>query len=84
MQDVKFFVITRENANKIFDELKKNGVDEVLIGVTDEGYEVLAINFAKVRNHIVLQNEIIKKYKAYYEGNKDESGRNANGESKAK
>lgn len=75
MQDVKFFVITRDNANKIFDELKKNGVDEVLIGVTDEGYEVLAINFAKVRNHIVLQNEIIKKYKAYYEGSKDESSR---------
>jgi hypothetical protein len=68
MNQVEFHVVTRDNSGKVFDDLKKKKVDEAIIGLTDDGYEILAINFAKIRNYIVMQKEIIKKYKNYYEG----------------
>lgn len=63
----KWILITPENADKVFAELKEKKVDLVLFGLTDEGYEELAINMAELRNFIASQRAIIIKYKDYYE-----------------
>jgi hypothetical protein len=64
---VQWIVITPENAEKIWEDLKKNNVDLVLFAITDEGYEELAISMAEIRNFIAQQRSIIIKYKEYYE-----------------
>ena len=69
-RELKWVLITRENAEKVFAELEKNGVDVVLFGLTDEGYEQLAMTMAELRNHIATQRSIIIKYKEYYEPTK--------------
>lgn len=63
----KWILITPENADKVFAELKEKKVDLVLFGLTDEGYEELAINMAELRNFIASQRAVIIKYKDYYE-----------------
>ena len=67
LSKVKFIIIKRKNAEKIFADLEELGVDPVLIGLTDEGYEILAKNVEKMQNYIALQQDIIKSYKKYYE-----------------
>ena len=42
----------------------------MLIGLTDEGYETLSLNFAQIRAYMIQQNEIINAYKEYYEPQK--------------
>ena len=65
--EVKWIVITPENAEKVFKDLQDKGVDMVLFGLTDDGYERLSINMAKIRNYIDNQRAIIIKYREYYE-----------------
>jgi len=38
----------------------------VLIGLTDDGYEVLALNYSDIMAYIQQQNAIIKAYENYY------------------
>jgi len=64
---VQWIVITPENAEKVWEDLKKDNVDLVLFAITDEGYEELAISMAEIRNFIAQQRSIIIKYKEYYE-----------------
>ena len=67
MQNIQWVVVTPENAEHVYKELLKNRKDQVIIGLTDEGYETLAINFAQIRKYIVMQREVIRQYKNYYE-----------------
>ena len=71
MEDIEWYIITEENYKEIFDELKKNKKDPVIFGVTDEGYETLSVNFANIRNYIIMNRNVIKLYKEYYEGEED-------------
>lgn len=66
-RDVKWIVITPENAEQVWKDLKEKNVDLVLIGLTDEGYEQLALTMAELKNYIAQQRSIIIKYKEYYE-----------------
>jgi hypothetical protein len=68
MDNLKWYIITRENYEKVFDSLKKHNKDVVLFGLTDDDYEKLAINFAQVRKYIILNRSVLQKYKDYYEG----------------
>ena len=68
MEEVKFIIITEENYEKVFEELRKNNTDPVLFGLTDDGYETLALNFAKTRKYIILNKNVLEKYKEYYRG----------------
>jgi len=45
LQDVDWIIITKENAEEVFEKVKnnKNG-DYALFALTDEGYEKLALN----------------------------------------
>jgi hypothetical protein len=64
---VKWILITPENAEKVWEDLRKDNVDLVLFAITDEGYEELAVSMAEIRNFISQQRAIIIKYKEYYE-----------------
>jgi hypothetical protein len=66
-REIKWILITPENAEKVFSDLKGQNVDLVLFAITDEGYEQLALTMAEIRNHIAAQRAIILKYKDYYE-----------------
>lgn len=71
MRPVEWVVITPENAEEVWTELQQSNTDLVLFGLTDEGYENLAINIANIRNMMNQQRIIIIKYKDYYEPNKE-------------
>ena len=66
-ENLQWYIINSENAEEVFAKLKKENVDPVLFGLTDEGYEALSKNFAQIRHYIQKQNLIIKSYKNYYE-----------------
>ena len=68
LEDIEFYVLTKDNAIQVLDELEKKGLKPVIIGLSGKGYKILALNVDKIKNHIELLNEIIKKYKDYYEG----------------
>ena len=53
LQDVDWIIITKENADEVFEKIKneKNG-DYALFALTDNGYEKLALNFADIRNKL--------------------------------
>tara|TARA_X000000368_G_scaffold388638_1_gene350294 strand:- start:41 stop:427 length:387 start_codon:yes stop_codon:yes gene_type:complete len=67
LDDLKWIIITSENADEVFARLEKEGYDPVLFGLTDKEYELIAKNFAKIRNHLMQTNELLEKYKEYYE-----------------
>lgn len=66
-REIKWVLITPENAEKVFADLKEQNIDLVLFAITDEGYEQLALTMAELRNYIAAQRAIIVKYKEYYE-----------------
>lgn len=66
-REMSWIIITPENAEEIWKRLQESGNDVVLLGLTDEGYESLAITIAEIRNYIAQQRTIIIKYKEYYE-----------------
>jgi len=67
---MQWVVITPENAEETWKKLKEQNTDLVLFGLTDDGYEQLAITMAEIRNFIAQQRIIILKYKEYYEPEK--------------
>jgi len=67
MENLRWIIITSENAEEVFAKLEKEGIDPVLWGLTDKDFELLSKNFARIRNHMVIQNDLIDKYKEYYE-----------------
>ena len=69
LQDVEWIIITKDNAEEVFEKVKnnKNG-DYALFALTDEGYEKLSLNLADIRNKLAEQRQIILSYKEYYEG----------------
>lgn len=68
MENLRWIIITSENAEEVFAKLEKEGIDPVLWGLTDKDFELLAKNFARIRNQMVIQNDLIDRYKEYYEG----------------
>ena len=66
-REVQWIVITPENADEVWKRLKDEKKDLMLIALTDDGYEMLAMNIAEIKNLIAQQRSIIIKYKDYYE-----------------
>ena len=64
---IVWYIITPENYQEVFRKLADEGHDVVLFGVTDDGYQELAVLIADVRNHIRQQREILRRYREYYE-----------------
>jgi len=66
----EWVLVTPGNAEEVFSKLEQRGDDLVVIGLTDDGYQQLAITIAELRNLINLQRNIILKYQEYYEPKK--------------
>lgn len=63
---VDWILITPENYEQVFADLKKSGQDVVLFGLTAKGYENLSLNANDLRTYMQQQNAIILAYKNYY------------------
>lgn len=67
LKDLTWVVINEENYKEVFEKLKKDKKDPVLIGLTDDGYEVLANNMSDIMKLLQQQKAIIAAYQNYYE-----------------
>ena len=70
LEQLKWIIITSENAEEVFKKLEEQGIDPVLFGLTDKDFELLAKNFARIRNQLKITNDLLDKYKQYYEPEK--------------
>ena len=68
MEEIKWIIITSENAEEVFKKLEAAGIDPVLFGITDKDFQVLARNFAQIRQKLQETNNLLEEYKKYYEG----------------
>ena len=75
MEKIHWHIITSENAEEVFKKLEADGIDPVLWGLTDKDFELLAKNFAQIRNKMIETNKILEKYKEYYETEEKEDGK---------
>jgi hypothetical protein len=67
MEEIRWIIITSKNAEEVFKKLEAQGIDPVLFGLTDKQYELLSKNFAQIRAKLKESNDILDKYKQYYE-----------------
>ena len=67
LENLRWIIITSENAEEVFKKLEEQGIDPVLWGLTDKDFEMLAKNFARIRNQLKITNDLLDKYKKYYE-----------------
>lgn len=68
MEKLRWIVITSNNAKEVFAKMQAEGLDPVLFGLSDEDYELLAKNFAQIRSTLKQTQDILDRYKEYYEG----------------
>ena len=69
LEEIKWIIITSENADEVFKKLEEAGIDPVLFGLTDKEYQLLAKNFARIRQKLQETNNLLEEYKKYYEIN---------------
>ena len=68
---VKWRVLTLENYEKVFADIKKSGRPMTLFALTDKGYAALGLQLSDIRAFIEQQKSIIIAYENYYkESNK--------------
>jgi len=70
LEQLRWIIITSENAEEVFKKLEEEGIDPVIFGLTDKDFELLAKNFARIRNQLKITNDLLDKYKEYYEPEK--------------
>ena len=63
LKDLEWIVINEENAQEVWERIKKDKKDPVLIGLTDDGYEVLANNMSDIMKLLQQQkaNMVLKR-----------------------
>lgn len=64
---VEWILITPENADTVWENLRKDNKHAVLFAITSDGYEELSYGMSEIRNYIATQRMIILKYQEYYE-----------------
>ena len=67
LDEVTWIIITPENIDQIFKDLETKNFDIVLFALTDDGYENISVNMAKIKKMVLQQKAIIAAYKRYYE-----------------
>ena len=67
LEEIYWHIITSENAEEVFKKLEDAGIDPVLFGITDKDFQVLARNFAQIRQKLQETNNLLEEYKKYYE-----------------
>ena len=71
LEQIKWIIITSQNAEEVFKKMEEQGLDPVLFGLTDNDYQLIAKNFAQIRNQLKITNDLLDKYKEYYESDKE-------------
>ncbi len=66
LDSVDWLIITEDNYKQVFDALKKQGLNPVIFGLSENGYKRLAINTAKIRSMISQQKSVMEAYRLYY------------------
>jgi hypothetical protein len=66
MREMKWIVVTEENAELVFEILRKTGRPVALFSLDGKGYENAALNLSNLRAFIQQQHAIIAAYKEYY------------------
>jgi len=67
LEKVRWIIINSKNADEVFAKLEAEGIDPVLFGLTDKDFQLIAKNFAQIRNQLKITNNLLDKYKEYYE-----------------
>jgi hypothetical protein len=67
LEEIKWVIITSENAEEVFAKLKEQGKDPVLFGLSDDDYQLLSKNFAQIRAYMIKQGATLDQYRKYYE-----------------
>ena len=65
LEQLRWIIITSENAEEVFKKLEEQGIDPVIFGLTDKDFQLLAKNFARIRNQLKVTNDLLDKYKEY-------------------
>lgn len=66
MKNVDYIVITPENAEEVFSELRRSGKPVVLFAVTEDGYQNLSLNMAQILEVLLQKNAVIAAYEDYH------------------
>ena len=72
LKDVRFIVVTPENAQDKFIEMKEEKIDLALFSLTDNYYENLAFNMTDLLRMLRETQFQLQQYKAYYESDEQE------------
>ena len=67
LEQLRWIIITSENAEEVFKKLEEEGIDPVIFGLTDKDFELLAKNFAQIRAFMIKQGMTLDQYREYYE-----------------
>jgi hypothetical protein len=73
LEDLKWTIITSNNAEEVFAKMKEQGKDPVLFGLSDDDYELLSKNFAQIRAYMIQQGMTLEQYREYYEPKESET-----------
>ena len=72
LEELRWIIITSDNAVEVFTKMEEQGLDPVIFGLSDKDFQLLAKNFARIRNQLKHMNDLVDKYKEYYEPKKDD------------
>jgi hypothetical protein len=72
---MRWIIITPDNVTSIWERMEQDGDTMVLFGLTDDGYQQLAMTIADLRRLIVTQRETLQKYREYYEPKVDSTNK---------
>ena len=67
LEKLKWIIITSDNADEVFKKMEEQGIDPVIFGLSDKDFQLIAKNFAQIRAHLKVTNDLLDKYKEYYE-----------------
>ena len=66
-RNVDWKIITPENIDKIFEDMKNANQEMVLFALTTSGYKNVSLNMAEIMRLLIEKDAIIVAYKNYYE-----------------
>ena len=72
LEKLRWIIITSDNAEEVFQKMEEEGLDPVLFGLSDKDFQLIAKNFAQIRSHLKHMNDLVDKYKEYYEPPKND------------
>lgn len=71
LNDVDWYIVTPDNVEEVFEKLKNEKQELVFFAISEDGYEILAINNQKLLKLLNDQKATIGAYQKYYEDNEE-------------